>query len=38
MNGFVNKSSFGVESAHTIFSAKYNLKMHTENSFELMHS
>jgi len=31
-------TSFGMASAHTIFSVKYNLKIYTENSFELMHS
>jgi len=31
-------TSFGVASAHTIFSAKYNFKIYTENSLELMHS
>jgi len=31
-------TGFGVASAHTIFSAKYNLKIYADNSFELMHS
>jgi len=30
-------TSFGMARAHTIFSAKYNLKIYTENSFQLMH-
>jgi len=31
-------TSFGVASAHTISSAKYYLKIYTENIFELIHS